>query len=361
MTWHPLVQKEWKTTRWVMLLFSLVYTLFGITLNNNIRMIKNRYLLNDFVNATFMNEVYRMSALLLPVMLMGITILVILLFSHDRSLSVGKFISSLPFSRTEQLTIKYIMGVISFTLPLILFGGLLTIMRVQNEKWISHLYKYSPYGEMLTKQDQVGALLLWLGIIWTIMLAGYSFLMLIQTLMGQNIIAGIIGAIIYMVPWFLGFAIPINRDLIFKTSWDSNIFESIQFFFLGNPSRNMTQIKTGAQSLGGSWSHYELYEYRQLGVNALILIGIIIISTRLAYYFIQTNDVEKNGELIMYPWVGKVLIAGVTVCAILLLPIILVIFTQIDNQIVALISMAVGGVLGYMISSRSIEMTKKHG
>lgn len=358
---HPLVQKEWKGAKWIMLLFSFIYLVGAVVLNSNINNIKIRYLLIDFMELTFMNEVYRMSSLMVPVALIGIIVLVMTLFSHDRNLNVGKFISSLPFGRKEQFTIKYAIGLITFTVPFIVFALITIIMHIRNMEWISYLYKYYEYGEIVAKQDSLRSLLIWLGIVWLLMLAVYSFLMFMQTIMGQNIIAGIVGGIIYLVPWFLAFVIPANIQLILNKYWSNNVIESMDFFFLGNPIKTFSQGTTKGRLIMENQQYYQTYEYQNLGLNIGVLLMIIMISTILAYYFIQTNDVERNGDLIMYPWVGKILIAGVTVCSLLLLPILIVIFTQIENRWLGLVSMAIGGILGYIISRRSIEMTKKHG
>lgn len=361
MTQHPLVQKEWKNTRWIMLIFSLMYIIFAAMLNKNIEGIKSWSLFNNISDVIFMDETYRLSWLVLPVMLIGIVVLTIVLFTHDRNHSVGKFINTLPFGRKKQFTIKYMMGLITFTLPFLLFSAVILIMRVSNEKWMSEIYKYAANGEILTKQDHLGRVFLWLGIMWLIMLAVYSFLMLVQTLMGQNIIAGVVGAITFLVPWFLALAIPVNVQILLNKYWTNGVQESVEFFFFANPKRTIEEIQLTSQSLSNKRGYYIHYTYENLGLNIAILVGIIILSLLLAYNFTQSNDVEKNGDIVMYPWVGKVLIAGVTICALLLLPIIVTVFTQIENKILTLGSMIVGAFLGYLISSKSIEMTKKHG
>ena len=78
-------------------------------------------------------------------------------------------------------------------------------------------------------------------------------------------------------------------------------------------------------------------------------------------YFIAHYDVEKNGEIALYPWVGEILIIGITLCSVLLLPMVIAALTGIETPIATLISMVIGAVLGYFISHKSIEMTSKHG
>lgn len=363
---HPLVQKEWKSTRWVMLLFSFVYIIFAVILNNNITRMKKRYLVAGLMDVSFIDEIYRMSAFMLPLMLIGITLLVILLFSQERNPNVGKFISTLPFDRKEQFWIKYVMGLKTFTIPFIVFGVVTIIMRVRNTRWISHVYNYSQHGETLSKQDSLGALLLWLGIGWLIMVAAYSFLMLIQTLMGQNIIAGVVGAIIYLVPWFLIYAVPAVMLLILGKSPRVWIYipikHAFRLFFLASPMAGLNNVATNNRSFyGDPWQYYRTYMYPHLALYIGILIILAVLSTVLAYYFVQGNDVEKNGELIMYRWFGKILTAGVSVCALLLLPIIVSIFTGVQSIVLTWVLMAIGGILGYVISHKSIIMTQKHG
>lgn len=362
MTKHPLVQKEWKTSRWVMLIFTLIYGTYAVLFNNSITYNKERYLFSDGSSSNFMYELYAISMTMLPLTLIGIAILVILLFSHERNLKVGKFIGSLPFNKKSQFKIKYMMGMVTFTLPFLLFAITMIFIRIQNNDWLTRLYEYAPAGGMLVKQESLGALLIWLGVIWLIMMAVYSFLMLVQTLMGQNIIAGIIGAIIYMVPWFLIYAVPANIYLINGRWFLNNVWDSVQFFFQGTPKTNIEPvIDLGKQTLFREWNHVRAYGYHNLGLNLGILIVVIIISTILAYRFILDNDVEKNGDIVMYPWFGKILIAGISLCSALLLPLIVAIFTSVENSILTIALMITGGIIGYVISKRSIEITQKHG
>lgn len=193
---NPLIKKEWKTARWFMLLFLLTYIKFVGELAIIMNAVKSTYLVNDFPDAIFMSEVYELGMKLLPIMLGVIIALVIFLFAQDRTLKVSKFLSTLPFERKERFTIKYIMGLITFTVPfLALIGGTL-ILRVKNEKWISHLYKYLSHGEAIAKQDSLGKILLLLCIVWLILMVVYSFLMFAQIIIEKNIWVGVIGVIV---------------------------------------------------------------------------------------------------------------------------------------------------------------------
>lgn len=358
---HPLIKKEWKSVRWVMLLFVAVFAFYAVVLNNNIYYEKTSHLMRNYRNTVFMGIVYGMGAALLSMVLIGVLILVILLFAHERNIYVGKFISSLPFTRKKQFTIKYSIGVIAYTLPFLLFGIVALSIRINNDSWISRVYKYLPYGDILARQDSIIAFLQWLGIVWLIITATYSFLMMIQTLMGQNIVAGIVGGIIVFVPWFLMFAIPANLELlkVYRMNHMSFIRWSFEFFILAKPQWHQEQIEV-TQGLNGTW-WYSINSYHYLSLCIIVLMAVIILSTMLGYRFFQQNDVEKNGNIVMYPWVGKILVFGVTACSLLLLPIIVVAFSQIESSALTAVTMAIGGVLGYIMSTKSIELTRRHG
>lgn len=363
---HPLVQKEWKTARWIMLLISFIFAFGIIVLNNIMYDIKISHLIDDYRGLIFMERLYNISTVMVPALLLSIVLLTSMLFIHDRSVNVGKFVNSLPFTRKEQFTIKYIVGIATFTIPYILFGIAVYMINNSHKVWIYRKYKYLPYGEILRDQDGGTNLFMWLVLMWFVILTAYSFLIMIQTLIGQNFVAGILGGIIFLVPWFLAFAIPANLNLLLSYSIEvsDKALELAKLVLFGNPEFQFIETIPIPSVRGiAYYSNYLYYtiNYQVFSLYIAVLIGIIIITTLLGYRFIQDNDVEKNGDIAMYPWVRKILIVGVSVCSGLLSPIIIVVFTRIENAVVSLIAMIIGGTLGYLISSKSIELTTKHG
>ena len=362
---HPLIQKEWKNIRWIMLIFLCVYTVSALILNQNMQGYKETYLLIENPDSIFIGETYAISQIILPIILIGIITLVVLLFHDDRNINVGRFIGSLPFSRKKQFIIKYLIGVLTFSIPLFIYGVAICAIRISHEKWINYVYKYQPHGDILIMEDSIGNVLLWICLVWLIMISLYSFSMFIQTIMGQNIIAGVIGGIIYLVPWFLAFAIPTNIALLTKkivVFRVSNIRNLMNTFLLGAPHKGEVYNTQLSIYFDNQYSSYYFgYEYSHIFVGIMVLIAITIISSLLAYYFMQKGEAEKIGDIVMFPVFQKTLLLGVTICSGLLLPVIIVVFTQIDNNIIALVSMIIGGILGYFITRKSNELTRKHG
>lgn len=365
---HPLVKKEWKSLKWLMLLYACIFTFFTLVISDNMAQEKTAYLLRQYQQAIFTNQLYGVAGTMVPMLLISMMVLVGVLFSHDRNSHIGKFISSLPYTRREQFKIKYLMGMSTFTVPLIVFAGALYMIRMQHQVWISRIYQYNPLGELLENQDSARTLLLWLVFIWLIMLVVYSFLMMVQSLIGQNIVGSIIGGVVFFVPLFLGYAVPANLSFlsigIGYFTYVESLTKGAQIFLGGRPEFRYlgNVLKLDKHNLLENYTNlYGAYDYQWFPLYMVVLIIAIIISTILANYFISYNDVEKNGEIALYPWVGKLLIIGSTLCSLLLLPIIIVIFTGIENSIITLISMAIGAALGYFFSSKSVEMTTKHG
>ena len=363
---YALVKKEWKLLKWVMLLFGCIFALFTFLLANSMDQEKTYHLLGQYQNSIFMSKLYRVNTGMVPVLIMAIMTMVAVLFLDDRNIYIGQFISSLPCTRKQYFTIKYVMGLMTFTVPLVLFGGVLYIIRSIHLGWMNRIYQYSRYGAILKAQDRVDVLFLVLIFLWLIMFSTYSFLMMVQTLMGQNIVASIVGGIILLVPIFLGYAIPENLELlsIGNIDFPERVFRWGQMFFLGNPQDELigrVSVIDRYNFMSRTSFGYWTYNYQGFPAYMAILVIGIIITFLLGFYFVQNNDVEKNGEIALYPWVGKLLVIGVTVCSLLLFPIIIVIFTQIESLVLTVIAMIVGGVLGYFISSKSIELTTKHG
>lgn len=363
---HPLVGKEWKLLKWMMLLFGCIFAFSAILLNQEMVRMKTYHLIRQYQEGVFMDQLYQISFGMVPILLIGLVITVGVMFIYDRNNQISKFIGSLPYTRKQYFRIKYLMGMVTFTVPLMVFGVVLYMIRRSHLGWMNWVYQYSPYGNILKAQDGARVLLLWLGLLWLAMLITYSFLMMVQTLMGQSIVASIVGGIVLLVPLFLSYAIPTNLNLLFgrDARYPENIGKWIQLFLFGRPEYKwIGQIYVLDQ--------YDFMAYHTRGLNgysyqwiplymAILVVGIII-TVLLGSYFIQHNDVEKNGEIVLYPWVGKILVIGVTIYAFLLLPIVIVIFTGIENWILTLVTMVIGGIMGYFISKKTIEMNRRHG
>lgn len=364
---HPLVKKEWKSLKWVMLLFSIIFVFFTLVLSDKMTEEKTFHLLGQYEEAIFINHLYDVGQIMIPVLLITMIVLAGVLFVHDRNLYIGKFISSLPYTRREQFKIKYLMGTSTFTVPLIFFTGALYMIRGHHQSWTSRVYQYNPLGSLLKSQDGVGVLLTWLIFLWLILLTTYSFLMMIQTLIGQNIVASIVGGIAFLVPLFLAYAIPINLISLGSHRndfrWIEKVGKWVQLFLFGRPELKYAEsyLVLNGYDFFDSYTHlYRAYNYQWFPLYVIVLILGIMISALLGFYFIQGNDVEKNGEIALYPWVKKLLVIGTTLCSLLLLPIIIQIFTSIESPIVTIIAMIIGASIGFFISYKSIEMTTKH-
>ncbi len=363
---HPLIKKEWKLLKWIMLLFACIFGFFTMLLNNSMAQNKIYHLMSQGREGIFISQLYRLNWGMVPMLLMALMVVVAVLFVHDRNIHIGRFISSLPYTRKEYFKIKYLMGVVTFTVPLVLYGLVLYAIRGRHLDWMSRIYQYAPQGELLKHQDSLGVLVLWSVFLWLVMLAVYSFLMLVQTLVGQNIVASIIGGIVILVPVFLGHAIPANLSLLLDYHLDlpERLIKWTQIFLLGNPETSLAQRTLALNThtfMGTYTTEYTIYNYRMFPVYMLILAAIIVGSVLLSNRSITKYDVEKNGEIAIYPWVAKLLVIGVTVCSLLLFPILIVIFTGIESPILTIVVMIIGGALGYLISRKSIELTTRQG
>lgn len=370
---HPLVKKEWKVLKWMMLLFGSVFVLAAILLNQGMENMKKYHLIGQYQESVFMSQLYEISSGLVPILLIGLMVAVGAMFIYDRNNHVGKFISSLPYTRKQYFRIKYLMGMVSFTLPLVVFGIGIYMIRISHLGWTNRLYQYSPYGDILRAQDGAGILLLWLLLLWLIMVCTYSFLMMIQTLMGKSIVASIVGGIILLTPLFFGLAIPMNLNLLFARNidytgsfdkWIELLGKWIQLFLLGRPEEKLMgriSVLDQYNFITYRARNFYIYDYQWFPIYMTILVLGIIGTALLGSYFIGHNDVEKNGEIVLYPWAGNLLVIGITVCSVLLLPIIMLVFTGIENIVLTLVTMAIGGIVGYLVSSKTIEMTRNHG
>lgn len=364
---HPLFWKEWKSAKWWSLLISAIFIIMFLSINNKLQRIKELISLYD-INSINERGIYLESmsifeenfsdglAMAALAMVPIVIIISTLLFQSDRKEKIGAFVSSLPFTKKDQFKVKWYVGLKVITVPFAITSLLSVLMRLANWGWIQAQYAVSANGNTIMAHDTLAAVILSLLQIYLFFIAFYSFLMLVQTLVGNNIAASVIGVIVLAVPWFLIETVAttlsrmLNRPHLIRPYHHENwsLFYTLMF-----SARDYISVEAANESFGvGVFS----YDYYWLKIGVLILIIGSSLYGGIGFY--GRNENSRNGQLVMFDWAGKLLTVGVTICTALLGNTVLrLLFVSNTNFIYELITLVFSGFMGHMMIGKILSLT----
>ncbi|HHX61277.1 MAG TPA: hypothetical protein GX707_11295 [Epulopiscium sp.] len=371
---HPLFWKEWKTVKWWCGLMTAMFLIMFLSVSHSLGQYQEMLLgedgaLTDYVHrigqggrviepmflSNFNKSFESLVFLLVPI----IVIMSIMLFQSDRKEGVGMFVSSLPFTKKEQFKVKWFVGILAFTIPFLLATVLTVIMRQANISWIRQWYSALGYDGLLT-YDAVGLVMGILAQSYLFIVAFFSVLMLMQSLIGNNIAASLIGAIVVAVPWFILEAGGATLSRVFNNdSWRLyNIKWSNLYYFIAPDSGFILEhIQLGQNEL----LIHPVVSKEYYLIKIIILIAISVIAVYGGLKFYEKNDTSRNGYLLMFPWMKHILVPGVVLCSGLLGNNLIRQFIRIQSVPYEIITFVISALIGYLLMATIIKISEKHG
>lgn len=294
---RALLYKEWKSVKWlsIMFLFQIILQLI-VPFINNVQYLKesinrgeNSYSQYEYFFSSFFSNTKG------EIELTVITLVIIGTFMVGMDIMGRRYdtIGSMPFKREEIIVAKWIVAALTTIIPIFLSFVIIKIMYLCNKDILS------PYirGNLIEQWALINSLT-YLFII--------SFIMFIQTLLGKNILGGIIGSIFLVLPLGLGVLI---RGFTEIMTYNSNVFTRDGYNnFINEMDRFFSNISLGFYSNGYIVSNLSIYK------RELILAISIIITLALMIYSFKNLPFERIGYVVIYRPLELVLKIGVSVC-----------------------------------------------
>lgn len=336
-----LFYKEWINIRWVTLItiiLLLYFKVYGVIsqLNQNKMFLKQQGgIWNDrwFNNGLYVNSSY------FVVMVFVVIILSIILFLGEKTSETQGFIASMPFTRKEIILNKWFVGVLSILISFVVTYILLSIVYAANINSINIVL--NPYSDIVK----------WFFIDVTTYICIFTYMMLMQSVMGNSIASGIVGAIILAVPWFITVIV---LDLIMKVSLYSTFVLHKLVGWLNIYSYNsIKQEYFNIDTNSGNISNIIFY-YNDYLMKLLILFIVTCLFLYLAYISYKKRSLEYNLKLIVFNNLEPIFICGVSVCSGLLAGT-LVGYSNGSLSSAFWLWSAAFAVVGYFISKLSIK------
>lgn len=344
---NPLFYKDFKSARWISLIMLLYLIKFKLLIFSPIlNVIKST--ITDFTDISpgnmtpfkadmaywFRNNLLY-SAQDIIVITIFVVILLIVLFKNERNNSTYSFTASMPFKREEIVKIKWITGMLSISIPFFITFILVSIFYFKNTNWIN-----DPY--IIVFQ--------WFIINILTFTAIFSFIFFIQTIMGQNITASIIGALVLGIP---GGCIVMSIDFILSHYKNPiypkdipYILEKVMIYFMSFPDYSVQKL--------GEYTTRVSY-YKNFQIKILILIVTCIVTYALSIYFFKRNSLEKTGFLIMFKPFEYILKFIVAIFLGLLMALIFGQSYAEDTLVVMYVSLILGFLASYFVTDKCIK------
>ncbi|WP_162523061.1 ABC transporter permease subunit [Clostridium estertheticum] len=304
-----LFYKEWINVRWVTLLTIIVLSFFKvygvISALNQEKMYETR---QGWVlpNRWFNNGLYRGGdhySIYFFIMVIVVIILAITLFISEKTSENQGFIASMPFTRKEIIINKWLVGVISLLISFAVTYIFLSLFYFKNISSINTIL--NPYSDIVK----------WFFMDTFQYICIFTFMMLMQSVMGNSIVSSMVGGIILVVPYFITMMIQSLTERVYGfTQYRYLIFNKI-CHWLNIYGYNYANNNYLSSTAINGMCNISYTNYKSKLLVLFLLTCLFLFLANLAY---KKRNIEYNLRLIAFKNLEPVFTGGVAICSGLL-------------------------------------------
>ncbi len=148
----------------------------------------------------------------------GILLLVYLQFKKDKSIEIGRFIKALPYTNGERAFVKIGMGLMSFTIPFLIYTVIVFCIRAYYTDLFGEIFRVTAYEEIGIYLNRISVYVGVLSVTYIRLLMIYLILITGEYLISHNIGSLVITVLSAMAPAYLWTSITYDLDrYIYKT------------------------------------------------------------------------------------------------------------------------------------------------
>ncbi|MHC1749219.1 MAG: hypothetical protein AB9856_13025 [Cellulosilyticaceae bacterium] len=327
----------------------------------------------DQTKNIFLNTFYRHGRVFLAFMLAGIVLLTYFQFKDIKQQKIGRFLKSLPFQKDDFLKVKVSLGILSYTIPTIIFTVGVIVIRYINMVWLKDFYSAAPIEKLLLKAEGIEYIVTTAIIYYLIITVVYLFLLMMQYIVNNRIAAIVIGTLVFHAPAYILISCSGiyryyvhsegMRNILFKMQSLAEHWGIIWFYGNTRRYRLLDENNTLTDAINNV-SYMDRTQYSVVGIENITLkivicIGIILLLGIALYFGNKNYKIEYMEQAISFEWARKVFVIGVTICSAFVLPIIKIIFFDYYIQLgfaVVHTLMIIGAVVGYFIARKIAYM-----
>ncbi|MBK5241729.1 ABC transporter permease subunit [Clostridium sp.] len=297
-----LFYKEWINVKWVTLLtivILLYFKVYGVISALNQNEIYFQQHGEVWTDRWFNNGLHERGTYVL-VMIFVVILIAMILFAGEKASENQGFLASMPFTRKEIILNKWIVGVLSILISFVVTYIFLSLLYVANINNLDTVL--NPYSDI---------------VIWVLMdifqyICIFTFIMLAQTVMGNSIVAGIVGGIILIVPYFI--------TLVLQSLIDRFYMENFYIIvdkigpWLNIYSYNLTQERWLENTANSGKELYRTFYYIDYKLKLLILFILTCLFLYLSYVSYKKRSLEYNLKLISFKNLEPIFSIGFAIC-----------------------------------------------
>ena len=293
-----LFYKEWINVKWATLLTIIIllyFKIYGVMSGLNQIKISIKYKSNILNNRWFHDGLFGSQSYFI-VMIFIVIILAIILFIGEKTSETGGFIVSMPFTRKEIILNKWLVGVLSILVSFVVTYITLSLIYVANIKIINTTL--NPYSDIAKMVFIDGFQYICI----------FTFMMLIQTIMGNAIVSGIVGGMLLIVPYFIANVL----QTVFERLQTQTQYTFSFFYRICNWVTTYTYILTHPD-----WVKVEtntIIQNNTYRLEVLIFFILTCLFLYLTYVSYKKRNLEYNLRLIVFKNLEVVFRGGVAVC-----------------------------------------------
>jgi ABC-type transport system involved in multi-copper enzyme maturation permease subunit len=294
-----LFYKEWKNMMPLSLAFLVeIYLLIIMPFINTVQRLQEEisrgtYSYNDYY-LHFFGDFYQ-SGNGIFVFLMG-TLILIGTFAIGIDIMGRKYdsLNAMPFKREEIIFTKWIIAALTVVIPMLLSFVVMSFVYAGNKD----ILKVYMDGNMILQWTLINCLA-YLFIV--------TFIMLIQSLSGKNILGGVVGSIFLILPMGLSMLI---SEILRVLALNPNILSQGQY------SNMLKSIESMALNSSLGLYNLDLSDKYMLSFQkeSVILVVAIVILVILLIYSFKKIPLERNGYVVIFKPLEMIFKIGVSVC-----------------------------------------------
>ena len=294
--------------------------------------------------------------------IIGMIALVYSSFKNDKSIEIGRFLKSLPYTMRERCLTKMGVGIGTFTVTYIFYAVGMLALHMSYLNKFSEVYEVTVFSEVYHQIFDRGELIQGLILVYIGCIAIYLFCMMFQYLVSNRLGGIIVATLVYISPLFIinsicGYMNARYENIIYKLAeWVNELMIIPAYLSLGEVGINVNTATMISRDT------IEQYVYINLMGYKIIFYGIIaLLSLMVILKLCVVERIEKSDYFIPSKCFRRIFVCGVTICGGLLLGDIYFIYSNETNMWIAYGLLILGGLISFLIAKKiaSIGMKKE--
>lgn len=302
-----------RTPALVMSIYFLVVNIIaGIALLGPINTNWQRYLakgVGEVNNWEIVSNIYPITLMVLIGYGIGLLVLVYLQFKKDKSIEISRFIKALPYTNGQRAVVKMGMGILSFTVPFIIYIIMFLFIRNYATNLYGEMLRVTAFEEVATYLNRLSVYLSFIGITYIRLIMIYLILIMCEYLISHNIGSLIIAILSSSAPLYLWFSMTVDID----SSSGTYVYKIGEWFY----KVYMNYTNWGRIQIAGAneWDYIDYTITEDGGMVCMIYLVLIVICSLVISIQVKKQRVENADIFIPRKLTRYVFIVGVVLCS----------------------------------------------